>query len=747
MPRFRRLFRIVLVHALAVLAAGLIVPAVNAATPAEPLTLERIFASPALAGPSPRALTLSPDGRLATLLRNRPDDLLRYDLWAIDTATGAERMLVDSKKTGSGEALSEAEKMRRERARLSGITGIVAYQWAPDGQTLLVPVDGDLYLAGLDGIVRRLTDKGAADGQVSPKGRYVSFVRDQNLHLIDLATGAERALTRDGGGTLSWGTAEFIAQEELARTEGAWWAPDDSRIAVERLDESKVAIVPRAAIDADGTRMFEQRYPKAGTDNAAVALYVLRADGSGEVKADLGTDPDFYLARVDWAKDGRTLYVQRLSRDQKQLDLLAVDPGTGRSRLLFSDRAATWINLLANNLRPLDDGSLLWASERDGFMHLYRWRPDRHWTQLTHGEWAVARIVGVDQAKGVAYVLGNRDGPLEQHLYAVAIAEPGTPTRLTEAGWYNDAVMDKGATRMLVTRSSPAQPRQVYLADAAGKRIAWISENDVAAADHPFAPYRAAHPLPSYGTLKAADGQTLYYSLLSPPRVPGRRYPVFVRVYGGPHGPLVKRAWGAAIDDYLVAKGWIVFSLDNRGTSYRGTAFDAPIYRALGGAEVADQLAGVAWLKAQPFVDPARVAVMGWSYGGYMTLKLLEAAPGTFAAGVAVAPVTKWELYDTAYTERYLGDPRMEPEAYAKADVLADAGRIADPLLLIHGMADDNVVFENSTALYARLQEARRPFEMMVYPGKTHAIAGLDTSVHLWTTIENFLDRRVLAPQ
>jgi len=719
-----------------------------AAPPQQTLTLERIFDSPALSGPTPRALKLSPDGHLATLLRNRPDDLLRYDLWAIDTKTGEARMLVDSKKVGSGEALSEAEKMRRERARLSGITGIVDYQWAPDGKSLLVPVDGDLYLARLDGEVRRLTDTSAGeiDPRVSPKGRYVSFSRDQNFFVIDLETGKERALTSDGGGTLSWGLAEFIAQEELARSEGAWWSPDDSRVAVERSDESKVLVVPRAAIDADGTRMFEQRYPKAGTPNALVDLYIMRPDGSGRIKADLGDNPDFYLARVDWATDGRTLYVQRLSRDQKRLDLLAVDPDSGRSHVLFSDTADTWINLIDNNLRPLDDGSLLWASERDGFMHLYRWRAGQ-WTQLSHGNWAVARIVGVDQGRSLAYVLGNRDGPLEQHLYAVDIDHPGTPTRLTEPGWYNDAVMDKTAARILITRSNPAQPRQVYLADATGKRIAWISKNDIAADDHPFAPYRAAHPLPTYGTLQAADGQTLHYSLLSPKREPGRRYPVFVRVYGGPHGPLVKRAWGSPIDDYLVSKGWIVFSLDNRGTSFRGTAFDAPIYRALGGAEVADQLAGVTWLKAQLFVDPKRVAVMGWSYGGYMTLKLLEAAPGTFAAGVAVAPVTKWELYDTAYTERYLGDPRKEPEIYAKADVLADADKIADPLMLIHGMADDNVVFENSTALYARLQEARRPFEMMVYPGKTHALSGLNTSIHLWTTIENFLDEKLALPR
>jgi len=739
---------------LALLAAFAFLPfalPLHAAPPAQrALTLERIFASPDLAGPGPRALRLSPDGRLATLLRNRPDDRQRYDLWAIDTTTGRTWMLVDSKKVGSGAALSEQEKMRRERARLSGITGIVDYAWAPDGKSLLVPVDGDLYLATLDGNVRRLTEGegGEVDPHVSETGRYVSFVRGQNLHAIDLAGGGETRLTSDGGGTLSWGTAEFVAQEELDRFAGAWWSPDDSRLAVERSDESKVAVVTRAAIGADGTRVFEQRYPRAGTANATVDLYIMRPDGGGRVKADLGGDPDFYLARVDWACDGRTLYVQRLSRDQKRLDLLAVDPDSGASRVLFSDMSATWINLIADNLRPLKDGSLLWASERDGFMHLYRWKAGR-WTQLTRGDWQVNGIAGVEEdgkGGGRVYFLGNRDGPLEQHLYVADLTTPSEPRRLTEAGWNNAAVMDRSGTRMLVTRSSPAQPRQVYLADARGRRLLWVSENAITADDHPFAPYRAQHRLPVFGTLRAADGQVLHYRMVSPDRVPGRRYPVFVRVYGGPRGPLVQRGWGSPIDDYLVSRGWIVFSLDNRGTSFRGTAFDAPIHRALGGVEVADQLVGLDWLKRQDFVDPKKVAVMGWSYGGYMTLKLLEAAPGAFAAGVAVAPVTRWELYDTAYTERYLGDPAKDPAAYAKADALGEAGKIADPLLLIHGMADDNVVFENSTALYAKLQQERRPFEMMVYPGKTHAISGLDVSVHLWTTIENFLDDRLGLP-
>ncbi|WP_242653325.1 S9 family peptidase [Sphingomonas jatrophae] len=709
----------------------------------QPLTLDRIFASPDLSGPSPVELKLSPDGRYAAQLKNRADDIDRYDLWLIDTATGAQRMLVDSKAIGSGAALSEEEKMRRERARVGGRTGIVSYGWAPDGQSLLVPLDGDLYLATLDGKTRRLTatPQTEVDAQVSEGGRYVSFVRDQNLFAYDLRTGREQQLTQGGGGALSWGTAEFVAQEELDRSVGSWWSPDDARVAVQRSDESKVLEVTRAAIGAEGTTLVQQRYPRAGTPNATVDLYILDPASAKQVKVDLGADPDFYLARVDWAADGRTLYVQRLSRDQQRLDLLAADPVTGRTRILFSETSKTWIDLLENNLRVLKDGSLIWASARSGHTHLYRWQGGR-FAQITRGDWDVTEIEAVDEAGGRILFTATKDTPIERHLYAASLDGKGEPVRLTEAGFVNVPSVDRGGRHLLIKRSSEAQPPQVYLADGAGKRTAWVSENRVEGS-HPLAAFRL--PETRYGTLKAADGQTLHWRMTSPVREPGRKYPVFVYAYGGPHGQDVLRQWGrrTLVLDYMASKGWIVFTIDNRGTGYRGTAFDAPIFRAAGGAEVADQLAGLKWLKAQPYVDADKVAVMGWSYGGYMTLKLLEAAPGAYAAGASVAPVTRWELYDTAYTERYLGDPTKLPKVYAKANALDDAVKITDPLMVIHGMADDNVVFEHSTALFAKLQAERRPFEAMVYPGKTHSISGAAAQVHVWGTIERFLDRTV----
>ncbi|WP_294017914.1 S9 family peptidase [Sphingomonas sp.] len=708
------------------------------------LTLERVFASPDLAGTTPRALRLSPDGTLVTVLRNRPDDNQRFDLWAMDTATGQWRMLVDSLKLGTGAELSEAEKMQRERARIGGSKGIVAYDWAPDGKSILVPLDGDLYLATLDGNVRRLTatDGGELNPVISPRGGYASFVRDQNLVVLDLATAKEMKATTEGKGTVFFGEAEFVAQEEMGRRTGYWWSPDDTRIAVQRFDESPVGIVSRAAIGAEGTKIYDQRYPKAGTANVLVDLYVMNPDGSGRVKVDLGTETDIYLARVDWTPDGKTLLVQRQNRAQTVLDMLAVDPATGASRVLFSEKSGekSWINL-SDAYHPMQDGSLIWWSERDGHGHLYRFKSGK-WTQLTKGEWEVADIVGVDEASGRITFTGNKDGVLERHLYTVNLGKPGVVTRITEPGWWHGASANGTASKIILTRSKSDQPAQVMLTDAVGKRLAWVNENKVAG-DHPYAPYLASHQRKQFGTIKAADGTVLHWEMITPKLEPGKTYPVFFHHYGGPHSQQVSRAWGGALQQYLVDRGYIWFVLDNRGAANRGKAFEDHLYQAMGGVEVKDQLAGAAYLKTLDFVDAARIATYGWSYGGYMTLKMLQAAPGTFAAGISGAPVSKWELYDTHYTERYMGDPRQVQAAYDKANTVADATKIADPLLLIHGMADDNVVLEHSTVMMAKMQGAAVPFETMLYPGQTHRVAGPGISVHLWTTILNFLDRHM----
>ena len=726
-------------------AAMAVDPAAPAANPAaQQLTLARVFGNPDLSGSQPRALKLSPDGSLLTYLKPRADEKERLDLWARDTRTGAERMLVDSSKVGSGAELSEAEKMQRERARIGGSKGIVAYDWTPDGKAILVPLDGALYLADLAGGVRKLAP-GAADPlnpAVSPRGGFVSYVEKQNLHVAPLGGGAGRAITTDGAGTVHWGEAEFVAQEEMKRFTGYWWSPDERRIAVERFDEAPVHVFTRAAIGASGTRTFDQRYPAAGTPNVLVALYVMAPDGSGQVKVDLGTDPDIYLARVNWTPDGSALLVQRESRDQKTLDLLRVDPATGKSTVLFTEQAGarSWLNL--EDTYPLKDGSILWRSERSGYGHLYRFAGGK-WTTLTSGPWVVTDIVGVDQAKGRVFFAGTKDDVLESQVYAVDLARPGAITRLTERGWTNAATMDRTGSRLIVRRSNPSQPTQVYLADATGQRLAWINENAVVAG-HPYYPYLQNHQTTKFGTIKAADGTPLYWEMIMPPLVAGKKYPVFFQHYGGPGtGQQVTRGWGGALPQYLVSQGWIFFQIDNRGSYNRGTAFENQIYHAMGTVEVEDQLAGANYLKSLPFVDGGRIATYGWSYGGYMSLKMLEKTPGVYAAAVSGAPVTDWQLYDTHYTERYLGDPAKDPKSYDVSQAYKDANTIRDPLLLIHGMSDDNVFLDNSLKAVARMQATDTPFEMMFYPGYTHRVGGPGISEHVWGTILEFLDRNV----
>jgi len=731
------------------LTAPLLAETPTMAETAPELSFERVFASPGLDGPAPRQVKLAPDGRYLTLLRNRETDRDRYDLWGYDIETRDWRMLVDSEKLGSGRELSEDEKMQRERARVGSLKGIISYQWASDGSGVLVPLDGDLLLARLDGTVTRLTDTEGTElnPKLSSKGGYVSFVRDRRLWVGPVGGEAQPITPEGEAETIRWGEAEFVAQEEMARLQGYWWSPNDDRIAVQRTDEASVGIVTRAAIGARGTKVFDQRYPAAGTDNAVVELFVMNPDGSDKVKVDLGLNIDIYVARVDWAPDGSAIYVQRQDRAQTKIDVLKVDPATGAAQIWFTETAARpdyWINL-SDNYRFLKDGSLVWWSERDGYGHFYRYAGGQ-WTQLTNGTSPTTSLVGVDEAADTFTYQATED-VLTQQIYRARLDGTGEPELLTDPAFTNSASMDAAGRLLYVSRSSPDQPPQSYLATPDGARVAWIEENRVED-DHPYAPFLASHVTPEYGTIAAEDGTPLHWMMLKPRMKPGKRYPVFFQHYGGPGPQTVTKGWNGALAQAIVDRGYIFFELDNRGSANRGVDFEQPLYRAMGGAEVRDQKTGALFLKSLDFVDPARIATYGWSYGGYMTLKMLEADPGLYAAGVSGAPVTRWELYDTHYTERYMGDPREVPEAYATASAIPDATKISDPLLLIHGMADDNVIFENSSELISVLQESNTPFEMMLYPGYTHRVSGEKIGPHVWNSIFRFLEAHgVTAPK
>jgi dipeptidyl-peptidase-4 len=722
-------------------------PAAAQTATTQPLTMERVFSDPSLSGPRPRAATFSPDGRSITFLQPRADDSTVLDLAAEPVEGGGARVLLDARALADDSNLSEAERARRERMRISA-RGVVTYQWDDQGRAILAPVGGDLFVADVStGTVRRLTETATDEigALFSPEGRYIGFVRDQDLYVIDTTSGAERRLTEDGGGAISNGVAEFVVQEEFDRFSGFWFAPGDQRIAFTRTDESAVPLIQRPEVNASGVTVVEQRYPRAGAANATVELFILDLNTGERREVDLGNNPDVYLVRVNWSHDGSALYAQRVSRDQRRLDLLRIDPVTGASRVVLSETARHWINV-NNGFHALEDGGFLWISERDGFAHVYRYNErGRLLRQLTRGNWPVRKIAGFNEARGELFIVASTETPIEQHLYRVSLSRQVTPQRITEGAGLWSVEMNDDASAYIGTYSDVSTPSRVSLHASDGRFIRWLEENALDA-DHPFAPYVGRYPEPRFGTISApgAPNVALHYRMDLPVNFdPARRYPVIVKVYGGPHGQTVSRTWTNPRDLVYLERGYILFALDNRGSYNRGAAFEAALGGRFGDVEVRDHLAGLAFLESQPFVDPDRIGVTGWSYGGYLTLMLMTAAPEAFDAGVSGAPVTDWRLYDTAYTERYLGMPDALGGIYALSSPLGGAANVSRPLLIVHGMADDNVTFDNTTQFIAALQQANVPFEMMAYPGQRHGLYSRWASRHAAETTLNFFDRTI----
>ncbi len=725
--------------------------------PAPALTIARLFDAPGLAGPRLLAPRLSADGARVTFLQSAADDPNRLDLWEYEVHDRRMCLLVDATPAvGGTTTLDAAERARRERRRTAAMRGVSEYAIDADGRRLLVAVDGELRVLerqaeGPPRLVQAIPGP-VTDARFAPSGARIAYVRDQNLVVHDLAGAPERALTADGGGPIRNGMAEFIAQEEMNRHSGYWWSPDARHLAFARVDESAIPPTPRLEIHAEALTTVSERYPAAGGANALVRLGVVAAAGGDVRWIDLGEGGDYYVARVDWLPDGKTLAVQRQHRDQRTLDLLFADIETGRGRVVLTERSPTWIELNDELTFLRDAPEFIWASNRDGFTHLYLYDLDgRMRRRLTAGAWNVddfheRAIKGVDEKRRLVYFTANAAAPTGRALYAASLdaERPTPPKRLSEGDGIHQIVMAADAGSYVDTYSAKAQPPQTSLRGIDGALIAFLNENRLDAA-HPDAPYAAANSSPEFGTLESADGQTLWYRLFKPVGFePDRRHPAIVDVYGGPGVQRVLDDWsGASFTQILTRAGFVVFQLDNRGSGFRGAAFQERLQGRLGRIEVEDQVLGARWLAAQNFVDPARLGVWGWSYGGYLALMLMLQAPETFRAAVAGAPVTDWSLYDTHYTERYLGRPQDNPAGYLQSAVLTHAAQLRGRLLLMHGMADDNVLVTHSLKLVRALQDLGKPFEMMFYPGAKHGLLRERDGRHAYATILDFFRRQL----
>ncbi|KAJ1490770.1 dipeptidyl peptidase IV N-terminal region-domain-containing protein, partial [Baffinella frigidus] len=683
------------------------------------ITYEDIATFPRPGCSAPDSIGFSPDDTVVIYLASSDGSLTRQ-LYAMDITSGSVQELCKPPSgTGEEATFSLEEKLRRERARQLH-TGITSYALAEGDQgagRILIPIANELYVQeGLGGTLQRLFDPavlpaaspdagadGAADApildaRISGDGRLVGFVWRQEVYVVGTdCKSAPVQLTRGARGTeLTNGLADYIAQEEMSRYEGYWISPDSSMIAFEQVDES---MVPKYRIMHQGSdkvgegQQEDHHYPFAGCGNPMVKLGVVSTEG-GEVRwldLEASFGPDLYLPRVKWLPDN-TLIVQVQNRAQTVVEVIRIWPQTNERKVLLSEQNDAWVNL-HKMFTPLKNTQrFIWASERSGFQHLYLYdyngKVER---QLTDGEWMVEEVKGVDEQTGLVFFMGSKSGWLERHLYSVPL-EGGAVVQITKEAGMHNVILDHRHQLFVDQFSSASLPFRVNVCDVKdGSVVRPLHANNDARL-----PRLNLSP-PQFATFPSLDGRvTLQAAVLRPDPAkfgPGP-YPTIVPVYGGPHVQTVSNSWTLTADlrsQFLCTQGYLVLKIDNRGSSRRGLFFESEVKWDMGNLEVQDQKAGVEWAVAQGLTDPKRVGIYGWSYGGYMAAMALARAPDVFQVGVAGAPVTSWDGYDTHYTERYMGTPQGNPDGYSRSAVMTHVDNIQGSLLLvgprIHGAA------------------------------------------------------------
>ncbi len=721
------------------LASLVILAAVPLAGGQQPLTVERIVADPPLEGALPREVKWLPAGTSFSFLETTGEGRdAQSTLWLEDAASGARRKLL-------AEADLPAVGEGKDAIKLT----LAGYRWSPAGDAVLLVCGGDLFVVTAPGgRVRRLTATPAEEelAEFSPDGRRVAFVRANDLWAVELASGRERRLTDTGSPTHLNGKLDWVYEEELAgRKPIAYaWSPDSRWIAALSLDEKGVPTYPLVDRIRVHPTVTGQPYPQPGDPNPTVGLTLVEVApraGAAARRAHGFAGPNAeYLPRFGWAPDSTAVWYELLDRRQQRLDLVREDLATGAAKTLVTETDAAWINL-HDDEHFFRDGRLLWSSEGDGYRHLIVYGPDGAPRKITSGAWEVASVAAVDEPSGWVYFTANEASPIEEQLYRVRTDGSGF-ARVTKEPGTHRADVAPGAAYVLDTYSTAAAPPVLRVLGGDGRVLRTVAPLKPATlAEYALGPVE-------FVDVPGKGGVTLHASLLKPADFdPTRKYPVVVYVYGGPHAQVVRDGWGrqtALFHQVLASRGFLVFSIDNRGSASRGREFERALLRRLGKTELEDQLAGVAYLKTLPYVDPARIGIWGWSYGGFMTCYALTNAPGVFRAGAAVAPVTDWLRYDSIYTERYLKLPADNEAGYRDSSPVNQAGDLADALLILHGTGDDNVHWGNTLAFVEALYKAGKPYDLQVYPNKTHSIAGKEARAHLYNRILAHFERWLL---
>ncbi|MDO8540413.1 MAG: prolyl oligopeptidase family serine peptidase [Opitutaceae bacterium] len=693
----------------------------------------------------PIAPKITPDGRYAFFLRSAPrDPTLR--LFELDLASGAERELLTPAQLlgGAAESLSVEEKARRERQRQS-LKGFTSFQMSKDGGRLLVTLSGKLYLVDRATLkITELPGAGWIDPQFSPDGKFAAATgADRELHVIDLASATERALTHGATETLSHGSAEFVAQEEMSRFHGYWWSPDSATLLYQQTDESGVEVRYVADPLHPEQKPSKFFYPRAGTANAVVKLFLVPRGGGQPLPVAWNHIAFPYLAHVAWDRAGPlTMLVQ--NREQTEERLLVIDPTSGATRELWRETDSMWLNLDDNaagslgTQRPpfwLNDGrQFVWTTERRG-----AWQVElRDITgalvrELTPVTWGYRGFVGLDEEGNGFYVRGG-DDPRETHVWKFPLAG-GPGVRLTGAPGHHRATFFP-EPRLLVRTLD-------HLDGSYRSEILSASDARVIATLPSVAEAPAQWPRPE---LLRTSGARAFDAAVTRPRAfaAGRKYPVILVVYAGPASKrVVAEPRTFLTDQWMADRGYVVVRIDGRGTPGHGREWERVFKGNFIDVALEDQVAGLQALGTRyREMDLSRVGVTGWSFGGYFAAMAVARRPDIFRCAVAGAPVVTWENYDTHYTERYLGLPQMAPEAYRRSDVTTYAADLTRPLLLIHGLTDDNVYFQHTLQLADKLYLAGKPFELLPMLG-THMVSDPVVRLRQQQRIIEFFNREL----
>lgn len=665
---------------------------------------------------------------------------------------GVPRIQIVDAATGEAKPFFDAAKMQVAFQALPGITQQDAiqlsnrssYNLSPNEHAALINWSNDLfyYEFGSDRAIRLTSTPQEEVGEsFSPDGKMVSFVRDNNLYVEDLAMQRrERALTTDGAPKILNGRLDWVYQEELyGRGDFAayWWSPDSSTIAYLRFDEGPVpefTVVDHIPYDQ---KVEETPYPKAGDPNPIVKLGIVNAAGGPTRWVDTYKyqPADLLIGRVSWTPDSRKVVYQAQNREQTFLDLNTANIVDGSSANLLHESSKAWVAL---NDTPfwLNDGSFLWTSERSGWEHLYHYSADgKLLKQITNGNWEIRSVDGVDDSAGYVYFTATEHSHIAPHLYRVKL-DGSDLTRLTMTEGSHRVEFSPTNNYFVDTWSNVNTPTQMRLYDTRGKLVRVISENPVnALKDFKLGNVQLLQ-------VKTRDGFPMEAMMIKPPDFdPDKKYPVMSFTYGGPHAPQVHDSWGSTTymwHQLLAQKGYIIWVCDNRTASGKGLESTWDVYKNFGELELRDIEDGLSWLKTQPYVDGSRIGLWGWSYGGYMTSYALTHSQ-SFKLGIAGGTVSDWRNYDSIYTERYMLTPQNNPEGYKKSSPVNAAKDLHGKLLLIHGAIDDNVHLANTIQFAYELQKAGKQFELMVYPKSRHGVTDPILLKHMRQMMTDFI--------